>query len=134
MKTIEVVAAIIMRGGEVLATQRGYGEHAGGWEFPGGKIEAGESPEAAIMREIREELGVVIAVDSLATIVDHDYEAFHLHMRCYLCHMVEGELELREHSAARWLATDAIDSVAWLPADMKVVQSIKGQHVLDDAS
>ena len=126
MKTIEVVAAIIMRDGEVLATQRGYGEHAGGWEFPGGKVEPGESPEAAIVREIREELGVVIAIDSLATVVDHEYETFHLHMRCFLCHIVEGMLELREHSAARWLAIDEIDSVAWLPADMKVLQSISG--------
>ncbi len=130
MKSIEVVAAIIERDGSILATQRGYGEHAGGWEFPGGKVELGETPERAIVREIQEELAARIAVERSVCVIDHDYDAFHLHMRCLLCHVAEGDLELHEHLAARWLDARTIDSVAWLPADRKVVQAIKDQHIL----
>ena len=130
MKSIEVVAAIIERDGSILATQRGYGEHAGGWEFPGGKVEPGETPEQAIVREIREELAAHVAVERQVCVIDHDYDAFHLHMRCFLCHVAEGDLELHEHLAARWLDARTIDSVAWLPADRKVVQAIKDQHIL----
>lgn len=129
-KTIDVVAAIIMQDAHVLATQRGHGEHAGGWEFPGGKIEPGETPEQAIVREIREELEATVAVDRLVTVIDHDYETFHLHMHCFLCHVANGQLELHEHKAARWLNASTLDSVGWLPADENVVQAIKDQGIL----
>lgn len=132
MKSIEVVAAIIMRGGKILATQRGYGDLAGGWEFPGGKMEPGETPEEALVREIREELDAGIAVDSFITTVDHDYEAFHLTMHCYLCSVVEGRLKLLEHSAAQWLDAATIDDVDWLPADIAVVDEIKRQRILQE--
>ena len=129
MKTIGVVAAIIKQGDMILATQRGYGEYAGGWEFPGGKVEQGETLEQAIVREIREELGAAIAIDKLVTVVDYDYETFHLHMHCFLCHVASGRLELYEHMAARWLDEANIDSVGWLPADEIVVQAIKDQGI-----
>ena len=125
MKTVEVVAAIIKRGEAVFATQRGYGDQAGGWEFPGGKVEPGETGQQAIVREIREELGATIAVDGFLTTVDYDYPTFHLTMHCFLCHVAEGRLQLLEHSAAKWLAPDQLDSVAWLPADVLVVQALK---------
>ena len=127
MKTIEVVAAILQDGDRVLATQRGYGDWKDYWEFPGGKIEPGEGPEEALVREIREELGARIAVDSYLTTVEYDYPAFHLSMGCYLCHVAEGELTLREHEAARWLSKDELNSVAWLPADRTVVERLKQQ-------
>lgn len=130
MKTIDVVAAIICHKGRVFATQRGYGDHAGGWEFPGGKIEEGESPEDALVREIREELDVRIGIDSLLTVIGHDYETFHLHMFCFVAHIEEGHPHLLEHSAAKWLDAAAIDSVAWLPADVKVVEAIKAAAIL----
>ena len=130
MKTVNVVAAIIKRGDKILGTQRGYGDFAGGWEFPGGKIEQGETPEEAIVREIHEELEAHIAVDALVTVVDYDYEAFHLHMHCFLCHVVGGGFELHEHMAARWLDAGNVDSVEWLPADEEVIQAIKDQGIL----
>ena len=130
MKTVDVVAAIIRQDGKILATQRGYGEFAGGWEFPGGKIEPGETPEEAIVREIHEELEARIAVDALVTVVDYDYSTFHLHMHCFLCHVVDGQLELHEHMAARWLDAGNADSVEWLPADEEVIQAVKDQGIL----
>lgn len=130
MKTVDVVAAIIKQGNAILATQRGYGEFAGGWEFPGGKIEQGETPEQALVREIHEELEAHIAVERPLVVVDYDYDTFHLHMQCFLCHVASGKLELHEHMAARWLDADVLDSVAWLPADEGVVQAIKDQGIL----
>lgn len=131
MKSVDVVAAIIVREGKVLATQRGYGDLAGGWEFPGGKIEPGESPEEAVAREIREELDVDVGVGRLLAAVDHDYEKFHLHMRCFLARIERGEPRLVEHRAARWLGAADIASVAWLPADIQVVEAIKRAGVLE---
>lgn len=125
MKTVEVVAAIIKQDGKILATQRGYGDLEGGWEFPGGKVESGETPEDAIVREIEEELRASIVVDSQLTTVEHDYEKFHLSMRCYVCSLMSEDVVLTEHHAARWLDGDTIDSVAWLPADVQVVEAIK---------
>lgn len=130
MKTVDVVAAVIKREDAILATQRGYGDFKGGWEFPGGKVEAGETPEQAIIREIHEELEAIIEVDSYLTTVEYDYPSFHLSMRCYVCHVVQGHLELLEHSAAKWLTASELDSVDWLPADVAVVDAIKAQGVL----
>ena len=124
-KTIEVVAALIVDDGKVLATQRGYGPMAGGWEFPGGKVEPGEIPETAIVREIAEELDATIAVDRFVVTVEHDYETFHLTMHCYLAHVAGGAIQLLEHSAAAWLDRDHLDDVAWLPADVTVVEAIR---------
>ena len=121
MKTIEVVAAVIREGDRIFATQRGYGDWKDYWEFPGGKIESGETPEDALIREIREELGAEIAVDSYLTTVNYDYPAFHLHMRCYLAHVTHGALVLKEHEDSRWLAKEELDSVAWLPADRAIL-------------
>ena len=132
MKSVNVVAAIICHEGKILATQRGYGDFAGGWEFPGGKIEPGESPEEALVREIREELDTVIGVDSLLTLVDYDYETFHLHMHCFFAHIDAGQPHLLEHSAAKWLDADSIDSVEWLPADVRVVDAIKSSGYFQD--
>lgn len=130
MKTINVVAAVIENGGKYFATQRGYGEFKDWWEFPGGKIEPGETPEEALCREIREELEVEIAIDHHITTVDYDYPSFHLHMACYLCHVATGHLFLVEAEAARWLADDELDTVDWLPADRKVVEIIKNAMIL----
>ena len=130
MKTVDVVAAVIKREDAILATQRGYGDFKGGWEFPGGKVEAGETPEQAIIREIHEELEAIIEVDSYLTTVEYDYPSFHLSMRCYVCHVVQGHLELLEHSAAKWLTASELDSVDWLPADVAVVDAIKAPGVL----
>ena len=125
MKIIEVVAAIIQRDGAYFATQRGYGEFEGMWEFPGGKIEPGESREVALKREIQEELGVdIIIEDSLCT-TEYDYPSFHLTMHCYLCSVASGEIELREHMSARWLTTKTLDSVEWLPADKYIIDELK---------
>lgn len=124
-KRIEVVAAVIMRDGKVFATQRGYGEWKDWWEFPGGKMEKGESPEDALRREIREELATEIEVGELITTVEYDYPAFHLTMHCYRCSVVSGELSLLEHEDARWLAKDELGSVKWLPADEAVITILK---------
>ncbi len=125
MKTIRVVAAIIRDGDRIFATQRGYGDYKDFWEFPGGKIEPGESPEEALRREIREELGAEIGVDAYLTTVEYDYPSFHLHMRCYLCRVTKGELVLKEHEASRWLAGEELDSVDWLPADRALLPLLR---------
>ena len=125
MKTIEVVAAIICKNGTYFATQRGYGEFEGMWEFPGGKIEPGESTDAALKREIQEELGVDITIDKFLCTADYDYPAFHLTMHCYLCSIASGEIELREHKSARWLTKESLDSVEWLPADLDIIKKLK---------
>ena len=126
MKTIQVSAAIIHdNAGRIFATQRGYGDMKGGWEFPGGKIEPGETPEAALQREIREELDTDIAIERLLKTVEWDYPAFHLTMHCYLCHVVSGALTLKEHEAAHWLSANELDSVAWLPADREIIGAVR---------
>ena len=125
MKIIEVVAAVIYNDGAYFATQRGYGEFEGMWEFPGGKIEAGESRESALKREIQEELGVNVAIDKFLCTTDSDYPEFHLTMHCYLCSIESGEIELREHKAARWLTVESLDSVEWLPADKEVIELLE---------
>lgn len=126
MKTINVVAAVIMKEGRVFATQRGYGEFKDGWEFPGGKVEAGESPEEALRREICEELEVEVNVGDLIDTIEYDYPAFHLSMKCYACTIAGGSPHLLEHEAARWLSADQLDSVAWLPADITLIPKIAG--------
>lgn len=125
LKRIEVVAAIIKKDNEIFATQRGYGDFKGGWEFPGGKIEAGEKPEQALIREIKEELAVEIEVGELLHTVEYDYPTFHLTMHCFVCTLVSGELELKEHQAAKWLTRETLDSVEWLPADVEVAEKVK---------
>ena len=124
MKRIEVVAAVIENGGKVFATQRGYGEYKDGWEFPGGKVEPGETLQMALRREISEELATEIEVGSLITTVEYDYSTFHLTMHCFRCRVLSGELELLEHEAARWLSHDELYSVDWLPADIEVVKML----------
>ena len=126
MKTVKVAAAIITKDNKIFATQRGYGDFKDGWEFPGGKVEPGESPEDAIVREIKEELKAEIKVTGFLTTVEHDYPTFHLSMDCFWAELVDGtEMTLLEHEAAKWLTIDQIDSVDWLPADVKVVDAIK---------
>ncbi len=125
LKTIEVVAAIICHDGKILATQRGYGDFKDGWEFPGGKIEKGETPEDAIVREIKEELDAVIKPEKLVTTVEYDYPTFHLTMHCFLATVQEGKISLLEHEAAKWLEPSKLDSVDWLPADVEVVVELK---------
>ena len=128
MKQIEVVAAIIRKDDKVFATQRGYGEWKDWWEFPGGKVEPGETPEAALKREIREELSTEISVDTFVCTVDYDYPKLHLTMHCYYCSLLDEALHLNEHEAARWLTKDQLDSVDWLPADLVVVENIKNKR------
>lgn len=125
MKTVKVVAAIIKQGDKVFATQRGYGDFAGGWEFPGGKIEEGESPENALVREIKEELDSEIKVGSLFYVVEYDYPQFHLSMNCYICELMKGTLTLIEHKAGKWLSKDKLHSVDWLPADRGIIEQLE---------
>lgn len=126
MKTIKVAAAIIMAQGKIFATQRGYGEFKDGWEFPGGKVEPGETSEAAIKREIKEELDTEIEVLELLDTAEYDYPNFHLSMDCFICRIKSGNLTLKEHEAAKWLTKENLDSVDWLPADRGVVEKLKG--------
>ncbi len=129
-KTVKVVAAIITKDNLIFATQRGYGDFKDGWEFPGGKVEPGEKPEDAIVREIKEELGADIKVTGFLTTVEHDYPQFHLSMDCFWAELKDGaEMTLLEHEAAKWLAKDELDSVDWLPADVKVVESIRRTYL-----
>ena len=128
MKTIYVVAAVIRDGDKIFATQRGYGDYKDGWEFPGGKIEDGETPEKALVREIREELEAEITVGDHLVTVEHDYPDFHLSMQCFWAELKEGShMKLLEHEAAKWLSPDELDSVDWLPADMMVVEAIRNK-------
>ena len=124
MKTIKVVAAIIIDGGKIFATQRGYGEFKDGWEFPGGKVEEGEALEDALVREIKEELDTEIVVEELLDTVEYDYPKFHLSMACFICKFKSGDLVLKEHEAARWLTRETLDSVEWLPADLGLIEKI----------
>ena len=125
MKTVRVVAAIIIENDKVFATQRGYGEFKDGWEFPGGKIEPGETPEEAIVREIKEELDTEVEVIELLDTVEYDFPNFHLSMGCFICKIKSGDLVLKEHEAAKWLTKDTLGSVEWLPADMGLVREIE---------
>ena len=125
MKTVNVVAAIIRDGNKIFATQRGYGDYKDGWEFPGGKVEEGETPQEALKREIEEELETEIEVGEYLTTIEHDYPKFHLSMKCYWARIIEGKPVLLEHEAARWLSRDELDSVAWLPADVTIIELVK---------
>lgn len=125
MRVVNVVAAVIQDGNRVFATQRGYGNFKDGWEFPGGKIEPGETPQQALKREIEEELDTEITVGDLLTVVEYDYPDFHLSMQCFLCTVAAGNLVLKEHEAAKWLTAEELDSVDWLPADIQVVDAYK---------
>ena len=125
MKTIEVVAAIIIRNGQVFATQRGYGEWKGWWEFPGGKMEPGEIPQEALKREIREELDAEITVGQLLETIEWDYPKFHLTMHCFLCALISEDVHLNEHEAAAWLKKDTLHTVKWLPADEGLIPKIE---------
>ena len=130
MKTIRVVAAVIKATNEkgdpmIFATQRGYGDFKGGWEFPGGKIEEGETPREALVREIREELETEIAVGELIDTVEYDYPTFHLSMDCFWAEIVSGNLVLKEHEAAKWLTKDELGTVEWLPADIRLIEKMR---------
>ena len=125
MKIVRVVAAVIRKDDKIFATQRGYGEFKDGWEFPGGKIEEGETPEQALAREIKEELDTEIQVGKLIDTIEYDYPKFHLSMDCFWCEIMQGGLELKEHEAARWLSKEELYSVDWLPADVGVVERVE---------
>ncbi len=125
MKQIEVVAAIIRKDNKIFATQRGYGEWKDWWEFPGGKMEPGETAEEALRREIREELSTEINVEELLCTVEYDYPKFHITMHCFLCSLLSDALHLNEHEAARWLAKEELDSVRWLPADESIIEKLR---------
>ena len=125
MKTVPAVAAIIRDGDRIFAAQRGHGAQKDGWEFPGGKIEAGETAQEALAREIREELDTEILVGDLIDTIEYDYPAFHLSMDCFWCTIREGHLTLREAEAAKWLTAETMDSVPWLPADQKLIDKVR---------
>lgn len=125
MKTVKVVAAVINCGNKIFATQRGYGEFKDGWEFPGGKIEVGETPQEALKREIMEELSTEIEVGEIIDTIEYDYPTFHLSMQCFLCEIVSGDLVLKEHEAAKWLGKNELGSIEWLPADLALISKIK---------
>ena len=127
MKTIEVVAAIIIKGGKIFATQRGYGPWKGWWEFPGGKMEPGETPQEALVREIKEELDAEIQVGDLIETVEWDYPEFHLTMHCFICTLQSESLQLNEHEAAAWLTCDTLRSVRWLPADEGLISRLENE-------
>lgn len=129
MKTVNVVAAIIHDGNKIFATQRGYGDYKDGWEFPGGKIEPGETAQQALAREIKEELDTEIVVGDLLTTIEYDYPKFHLSMQCFWCRIVDGTPVLKEHEAARWLEVDDIYSVDWLPADLTIIPFIQAKMI-----
>lgn len=130
MKRIEVVAGIIQNGEKLFATQRGYGEFKDGWEFPGGKIETGETPQKALSRELKEELAVDVSVGKFLCTVDFDYPAFHLTMHCFYCSIVRGELTLLEHESAKWLDVSELRTVKWLPADVEVVNALEREFAI----
>lgn len=125
MKTIKVVAAVIKRNNKIFVTQRGYGEFKDGWEFPGGKVEKGETKEEALIREIKEELDTVIKVDSYLDTIEYDYPDFHLSMDCFVCSVVEGNLVLKEHEDSKWIKKEEIDTLNWLPADLVIIDKVK---------
>lgn len=125
MKSIEVVAAIIVRDHQILATKRGYGDYENYWEFPGGKIEPGETKEAALIREIKEELEVAVSIDQYLCTIQYDYPNFHLTLHCYICSLLEDKFKLVEHLDARWLSKELLDSVNWLPADIQLIEILR---------
>ncbi|WP_167957016.1 (deoxy)nucleoside triphosphate pyrophosphohydrolase [Anaerosporobacter faecicola] len=125
MNTVRVVAAIIRSDDKIFATQRGYGEFKGGWEFPGGKIEEGETPQEALIREIMEELATEIHVGDFLHTIEYDYPSFHLSMDCFWAEIVSGDLVLKEHEAAKWLAKGELDTVEWLPADIEIIEMVR---------
>ena len=125
MKTVEVVAAVIRNQNRIFATQRGYGDQKGGWEFPGGKMEKGETPQEALIREIKEELDTEIEVGELIETVEYDYPKFHLKMHCFFCSVKQGNLVLKEHEASKWLTLETLGSVEWLPADLSLIEKIR---------
>ena len=130
MKVVNVVCAIIVHEGKILGTQRGYGDFAGGWEFPGGKIEPGELPEDAVRRELKEELDLEVEVGQLFDTVEYDYPTFHLSMQCFLCTMGDYEFVLKEHADARWLDRDTVDEVEWLTADEGLISKLKEEVLI----
>jgi 8-oxo-dGTP diphosphatase len=137
VKTIRVVAAVIKAQNEngegvIFATQRGYGDLKGGWEFPGGKIEDGETPQDALKREIREELDTEVAVGELIDTIEYDYPTFHLSMDCFWCEVVKGNLILKEHEAAKWLTKEQLNSVEWLPADVTLIDKLYKEFFIAD--
>lgn len=127
MKIVRVVAAVIKNKDKVFTTQRGYGDYKGGWEFPGGKIEEGETPQEALKREIIEELDVEIVVEELIDTIEYDYPTFHLSMDCFWAEIISGDLVLKEHEAAKWLSKDELNTVEWLPADITLIDKIRVQ-------